>query len=150
MGAQALVVLAVPGLHERVELTEEAVAARDAPVAGEHLLDRPLVTQRERVHRVALAQRVGDRRGEQARVRVSRQLLERACEFRGVVLVELVPLLAFSGLAHVARRGGGALGAVEGLPDEEVGRAEHQQDYRQRNGDRYLGDEIREHGHDSA
>ena len=67
-----------------------------------------------------------------------------------MVLVELVPFLAFSGLAHVARRGGGALGAVEGLPDEEVGRAEHQQDYRQRNGDRYLGDEIREHGHDSA
>ena len=67
-----------------------------------------------------------------------------------MVLVELVPLFAFSGLAHVVRRGGGALGAVECFADEEVGRAEHQQGYRQCNGDRYLGDEIREHGPDSA
>ena len=73
MLAQPRVLGAVPGPEQGVELSEQVRAMCDSPVSGEHVRRRLHVRHRQDIHRVAVAQRVGDRRGEQTRADVDRQ-----------------------------------------------------------------------------
>ena len=139
--AQVLEVLSVPALEQGIQLGEQAVAVGEPPVALQHLLHGGGVRQREGVDRVALAQGVGHRWGEEPRADVGGQGLARALDRQLVVLVELPPLLGCAGFLHVFRNGQ-ALGALDGARDEDVGQAQENQEDREGDGRGYRGQDA--------
>ena len=109
--AQGSEILAVSGAQQRIDLADQALAVGDTPVAVEHALHSGGIRQLQLVNDLIVAQRVHHGRGQQVSLRIGGHVLALAAQLRGVVLVELVPLAFLAGLAHVARRGDGALRA---------------------------------------
>ena len=140
----------MPRAQERIQLTDETLAVRDAPVALQHVFRGLRGRQRQLVHRVAVTQRVHHGRGEQARPRGGSHVLAFAAQMRGVVLVEPVPVLLLAGLAHVARRGNGALRACGRLLDVVIQQEHDDAPDGEPYGEGNLGQETRNHAPDSA
>ena len=135
----------MPGAQKRIDLAEQALAVRDIPVALQHRLHGVWLRELQLVNDLIVAQRVDHGRGQQASLWVGGHVLALAAQMRGVVLVELVPLAFLAGLAHVARRGNGALRA--GCRLLEHSRCEGHDDAadREPNRERNVGEEILEH-----
>ena len=142
--------VAVTRTQQRIHVDQQVASVCYSPVPPDHLRIRVGIRERECIHRVLVAQRVGEGRCEEACVGAGGQLLAWPSERRGVLLVVLCPVLGLACRDQVGGGGSDALRAVFRLRHEDDGQADHQDDDRDQGGGGQAGDKRGEHGHDCA